>query len=144
MSARNRRTSATAPTPPGLVIHARNAKGKLEPQSIELQLPPLARRCAVVQAWAQAGPDIQVKVLVMTAAIGLCCPAVQFKEDAPLYEHRILAYGEALYEYLRTRGAVDREIADAGWAAVQLCMDSIPTEAQQEEARGNSTAPSGT
>ncbi len=112
-------------------------------QTLELALPPLARRSAIRLAWADAGSDLQVRVLVISAALFLCSPEAQRKEGAPAYEQRVLRYGEAVYEYLVEHGAQDAEIAEAGMTAVNMVLASFPTEADHEEARGNSPAPSG-
>lgn len=112
-------------------------------QTLELELPSIGRRSALQVAWLEAGRDAQILSFVMCAALFLCSPDAQRKAGTPRYEQRVLRYGEAVYEYLVGLGANNREIAQAGARALQLVLESFPTESEHEEARGNSEAPSG-
>lgn len=123
-------------------------------QTIELHAPrALWERRKIVMAY-NASVSTDMRAEIMAAALVLCWPEPRRKPGVPafVYGMALHAYGAVVLEYLLTLGidrpdydmvAREAEIAKAGAAAYNLVKRSIPTKRQEDEARGNSEAPSG-
>lgn len=116
-------------------------------QTLEL-VPPKSlweRRKIMIALGSSVSVDMQAEI--RAAALFICWKGRDNKQNpAPpvfLYGMSLHAYGATVLDYLMQIGAQDTEIRDASIKAIELVHASIPTPKQQEEARGNSQAPSG-
>lgn len=80
---------------------------------------------------------------LLCATLMLSWPEGQRMRGVPQYAHDLLDYGAQCWEILRTAGASQVDIVRAGNIAMQQLLDSLPTDADHEAARGNSEAPAG-
>lgn len=103
-------------------------------------MPSLATREDLVLRYgaAQDGGGGLGVLRVLAAAVGLCSgvgPAA--KASLPRVDYRILEYGDAVYSWLRERGATPQEIAEAGGACFAALVGQMaPREAEVDAAAG--------
>lgn len=114
-------------------------------QTMELAPPRRAStRMAIQIAAGECGGRGQLATLVLAAALFACWTNNEGKKGLPVWRYDVLAYGAAVMDYLTEQGAYDEKaLVDAGNVALKMVLESLPTDQQLEEARGNSAARSG-
>lgn len=121
-------------------------------EPVDLVVPrSLSERECVRVAASQNATDLQVFLLVCVAALGLSWPRFRVKQDAPRYQHRVVDYGAAVLEVLRSdrklpnghiqKGATMEEIEAQALKAYHLCIDGLITPEQVKAAADFSGAP---
>lgn len=121
-------------------------------QTMYFALPErMSIRAAIANAFGESDDDPASRQLVLSAAIGLSCEALQAKEGFPPYAHRVLDFGAAMLDWLLEAGAAKgddylttaKEIRDAGNGALRLVVQAVVRTEDLEEARGNSSTAAG-
>lgn len=112
-------------------------------QTIELVLPASAAVRQDILSCISELQDPQIASRVLAASLALCSPTL-LRKGAPAYDGRLLKYGGAVIDFLRSKGATNAEISTVGSAALQLVCDDFVAEVEATKAAaGNSEAPEG-
>lgn len=115
---------------------------RLGGRDVPQALPPMLWRMRLLQtyndtdAWGQAA--------VYAAAIGLCWGAPD-GPDPEFAKHRrdVLAYGEAVYDWLVEQGVALADIAQTGVALLQAIGETLPRQSEVDAAAVPSEATTG-
>lgn len=75
---------------------------------------------------------------IVAAGLMLCWPSARIKRGVPAYHNDILSYGALVWDFLRSKGAEQYEIIQAGNVAIQMLMDGAPRPEDLVKALGNS------
>lgn len=106
-------------------------------------LPSLGVREELAVRYSQAqetGGHAALRVLA--AAVGLCSAAGgASRASLSRMDYRILDYGEAVYSWLRERGASPQEVAEAGSVCLTAIVESLAPRASEVEAAAGFSAP---
>lgn len=102
-------------------------------------LPSFGVREELCVLWAQAGQDGGHKALrVYAAAVGLSCGVGSLaRADIRKSGWDLLAYGDAVYSYLREQGASSSDVVQAGVLLLtEMAGDIFPRAQEVDDAAG--------
>lgn len=118
----------------------------LKGESLPVSLPDLVVReeLAIASSDAQSRGGL-LPLRVSAAAIGLCTPVGRrAKADLARAKYDLLAYGGAVYSWLREQGVTHADLAEQGGVCLRLVLAGLfPREDEVVEAVKNSDGGSG-
>ncbi len=103
------------------------------------RLPSFGVREELVFAWAAYGPEGGIRAMrIYAAAVGLCSGiGALTRASLPALKYDLLEYGDAVYSWLREKGAEPKDIVEAAAPVLQAISAALfPREAEVTEAAG--------